>query len=219
MAVKIIDNLFQENQGGPYSKINLLLSIGYTDDSDFILGFMHELHKRNLPSGISSRIGWDVGMNEPLNKIISMWKRLEIINNIWLGDGRTNCISPFLNINRLTQIVASRDNDAYIDKVYHWTIDLTASIRASLRVGVDGIITNHPERIVNVLKEPEFINRIRLANHSDSAWSRVEPLRNNPLPISAPIAQPSRWVSDLNDKANSITKYLREFIYLRSLKN
>lgn len=211
MAVKLIDNLFLQDNKGPLSEINVLLSVGYTDDVDFILGFMRELNERNLPSKITSRIGWDVGMNEPIDKIIEMWKRLEIVNNIWQGDGRTNCVSPILNIKRLTQIIESRDNDVYINKIYHWTIDLTASLRTSLRTGVDGIITNHPERIVNILQEKEFVNVIRLAKHSDSAWTKVEAMKKSPI-SSSTTDKPSRWVSDLNDKADSITKYLKEFV-------
>lgn len=216
MAAKIIDHLFQGNNNGSYSKINVLMSIPYTYDSDFVIGFMDEIQRRNLPSGIVSRIGWDVGMNDPVSKIISMWKRIEIINNIWQGDGRTNCLSPFLNMNRLNQIISTRDTEENIDKVYHWTIDLTASLRTSLRAGVDGIITNHPERLVNVLKESEFSNRLKMANQSDSPWTKV---KQGPMPLSVPIGQSSRWVSDISDKANSIYEYLKEFIYLRSLKN
>ena len=211
--MKMMDHLFQANKGQSDSKINILMSIGYTDDADFINGFMKQLDSRNL-SYLSSRIGWDVGMNDPVTKILSMWKRLDLVDNIWQGDGRTNCVSPFLNLNRLTQILNTRDNDSPIDKVYHWTIDLTASLRTSLRAGVDGIITNHPERIVNILREPEFVGRVRRANLSDSPWTRYE-AKLSPMPLQLPLpTQPSRWVSDLGDKANSITKYLKEFIYL-----
>lgn len=138
MASKIIEHVFH---GGSNldSRINILLSIGHIYDSDFILGFQNEIESRDLAQNLSSRIGWDVGLNDPVNTILSMWRRIEVIENIWQGDGRSNCISPFYNLGRLTQVVARRDerndmlDDIYIDKVYHWTIDLTHNLRASLR--------------------------------------------------------------------------------------
>ena len=210
MADKLIDHLFQPNGNDSHPKINVLLSIPYTHDSEFVMGFMDEIKSRNLPSDIVSSFGWDVGMNDPVNKIISMWKSLGISSNIWQGDGRTNCLSPFLNMNRLNQIIAIRDNDEYIDKVYHWTVDLTSSLRSSLRTGVDGIITNHPERLVNILNEPEFSSQLRMANPYDSPWTKV---RQSLMP-HFPVPQSSRWISDLSDKVISVYEYLKAFIYL-----
>ena len=216
MADKLVDHLFQVNDNGSHPKINVLLSIPYTHDSEFVMGFMDEIKSKNLSSDVLSSIGWDVGMNDPVNKIIAMWKNFEITSNIWQGDGRTNCLSPFLNMNRLNQIINIRDNDVYIDKVYHWTVDLTSSLRASLRTGVDGIITNHPERLVNILNEPEFSSRLRMASPYDTPWAKVRQSSMSHLPISPS----SRWISDLSDKVNSVYEYLKEFIYLlRSFNN
>ena len=69
----------------------------------------------------------------------SMWKRVGRVKNIWQGDGRTNCLSPFYNLARLTAAIKRRDEtnmmrpNPYIDKVYHWTIDITVNLRSSLR--------------------------------------------------------------------------------------
>lgn len=135
MASKIIDQLFKNGE----SRVKVLLSVGHIYDSDFILGFQNELESRDLAKNYSSKIGWDVGLNDPLNSIVSMWKRIEVIDNIWQGDGRSNCLSPFYNLGRLTAAIERRDernemiDNPFIDKVYHWTIDLTHNLRASLR--------------------------------------------------------------------------------------
>lgn len=137
LASQVIDHLFDEGKSD--TKINLLMSIGHIYDSDFVLGFQNELESRGLAENLTSRIGWDVGLNDPVNTIVSMWKRIEVIQNVWQGDGRTNCLSPFYNLGRLTKVIERRDerndmiDDPIIDKIYHWTIDLTHNLRASLR--------------------------------------------------------------------------------------
>ncbi|RWS07414.1 hypothetical protein B4U79_07515 [Dinothrombium tinctorium] len=225
LADKIIAHLFEG--GKTTSKVYLLLSIGHVYDSDFVLGFQNELESRGLEH-LNKRIGWDVGLNDPLNSVISMWQKIEVINNIWQGDGRSNCISPFYNLGRLTQILQRRDelnmmvDDKYIDKVYHWTIDLTQNLRASLRTGVDGIITNHPERLVNILREVEFVDLIRLADQDDDPFERFITRRAESIPSPAsnsnqPLAV--RIFSGLNDLLSSFNKYLRDFVFLRVAGN
>ena len=137
MAAKVIQHLFEDGKSD--TRVHLLMSIGHIYDSDFILGFQNELESRDLAQNLSGRIGWDVGLNDPVSSIVSMWRRIEVIENIWQGDGRSNCISPFYNLGRLTKVIERRDerndmiDDPYIDKVYHWTIDLSHNLRASLR--------------------------------------------------------------------------------------
>lgn len=77
--------------------------------------------------------------------------------------------------------------------------------------GVDGIITNHPERLVTLLKELEFADRFRLADQNDNPWQRVQAdVEENPSPAS-PVQQPVqlRWAAGLGDMVTSFAKYLR----------
>lgn len=137
MAAKIIEHLYEAGKND--SKVKVLLSIGHIYDSDFVLGFQNEIESRDLAEKMRDKIGWDVGLNDPIASIVSMWKRIEVIDNIWQGDGRSNCISPFYNLGRLTTALKRRDErnamieEPFIDKVYHWTIDLTHNLRMSLR--------------------------------------------------------------------------------------
>lgn len=153
LAALVVDHLYNEKLGSP--RVKLLLSVGHVFDYDFILGFENELENRKLDH-LNAIIGWDVGLNDPLFVIgmqsfvsyffvtfilfiESMWKRLGRVKNIWQGDGRTNCLSPFYNLGRLTAAIKRRDErnmmrpDPYIDKVYHWTVDITVNLRQSLR--------------------------------------------------------------------------------------
>ncbi|RWS30790.1 hypothetical protein B4U80_03212 [Leptotrombidium deliense] len=220
LADKIITHLFEN--GKTKSKINLLLSIGHVYDSDFVLGFQSELESKKLEN-LNKRIGWDVGLNDPLSHIISMWQKIEVINNVWQGDGRSNCLSPFYNLGRLTQVINRRDDynlmlsDNIVDKVYHWTIDLTHNLRASLRTGVDGIITNHPERLVTLFRELEFVNRVRFADQEDNPFSKFDTSRDETPSPASPMHQSIsvRLVSGIGDLISSFNKYLRDFVFLR----
>ncbi|XP_015792028.1 phospholipase D StSicTox-betaIC1-like isoform X2 [Tetranychus urticae] len=224
LARKVITNLFEF--GTTTSKIKLLLSIGHVEDSDFVLGFQKELEKSEMKH-LKDKIGWDVGMNDEVSDVISMWKKIKIIDNIWLGDGYSNCISPFYNLGRLTEVVSNRDlrskripKDPMIDKVYHWTIDFHHKIRASLKLGVDGIITNHPERLYAILKERDFKYKYRLATHDDDPWKRIQPdLEEKPAPSATSDIQPVilTAITSASDMFTSFTKYVENgfFHYYR----
>ncbi|KAI1280660.1 Dermonecrotic toxin LiSicTox-betaIA1i [Halotydeus destructor] len=221
MAAKIVEHLYQG--GKAESKIKVLLSIGHIYDSDFILGFQNELESRDMAAIFKDKIGWDVGLNDPISLIVSMWKRIEVIDNIWQGDGRSNCISPFYNLGRLTTALHRRDErnamieEPFIDKVYHWTIDLSHNLRASLRTGVDGIITNHPERIVPLFRETEFKGKFRFATQEDSPWQRIQLPEEEKGSPAAPSGTPVQytWAGSFNDLFSSFAKYMRDFVYLR----
>lgn len=85
------------------------------------------------------------------------------------------------------------------------------------RTGVDGIITNHPERLAEVLRESEFANRFRLATQDDSPWERIQSREDFAPSPAAPVTQPvsARWFTGFGDVVSSFAKYLRDFVYLR----
>lgn len=39
-------------------------------------------------------------------------------------------------------------------------------------MGIDGIITNYPDRLISILKEEEFSGKLRLATYSDNPWKK-----------------------------------------------
>ena len=142
LASVMLEHLYNTStrDGSPNgSRLRAVISIGHVFDYDFVLGFHNEMESQGRDWLLTQYIGWDVGMNDPLFAIESMWKRLDMVVNIWQGDGRSNCMTPFYNLGRLTQIVKRRDNPSffairnYIRKVYQWTVDLTVNIRTAFR--------------------------------------------------------------------------------------
>ncbi|CAN7979771.1 unnamed protein product, partial [Ixodes pacificus] len=120
--------------------------------------------------------GFDVGLGDSLEDIRRMYKELNISGHRWLGDGDTNCYSFLLSTKRLKAAIADRKaNNAtsFVDKVYFWTTDSKTTIRKVLRLGVDGIITNHPEYLSAIIKEEEFKKTMRLASTQDNPFMRI----------------------------------------------
>lgn len=177
LAKAVLGGLFV---GGPAARapddgglLHLILSVNHVNDVELVRNFIHTLEINNS-SRLLARIGFDVGMNDDLQQIESMWRKLGPALNLWQGDGYTNCFSPFYNLQRLSRAVAKRDNPSdYPAKVYHWTIDLHDRMRESLLLGVDAIMTNHPERLLAVLQEPEMAHEFRLATRDDSPFRKL----------------------------------------------
>ncbi|OTF78003.1 hypothetical protein BLA29_007662, partial [Euroglyphus maynei] len=196
------------------SRLRTVISIGHVFDYDFVLGFHNEIESNGRDFLLSRHIGWDVGMNDPLFAIESMWKRLDMVTNIWQGDGRSNCMAPFYNLGRLTQIVKRRDNPSffairnYVRKVYHWTVDLTVNIRTSFRANVDAIITNHPERVYNVMREREFSSKYRMATYEDSPWERIWTLPPRPQ-TSSVLGKPTLGLKVMNGAVETLDSMAR----------
>ncbi|KAL1423044.1 hypothetical protein MTO96_021433 [Rhipicephalus appendiculatus] len=144
ISKKLLEHLWYNVD--PNNTVNVLLSIGHVSDKEVFKGVVETLMKHGDPI-IAERVGFDVGLNDPLEDISKMYSELGIDHNRWQGDGVSNCISLFRPTTRLKQALRYRDSRSdrsYADKVYHWTIDLSSAIRNSIRLGVDGIITNYP---------------------------------------------------------------------------
>lgn len=210
IAKHLITHLWNDDLSDP--RISVLLSIGHTSDSETVRGVQDTFTKSNRGSALK-RLGFDVGLNDDLNNIRRMWSNLGVKANRWQGDGITNCLRMFRDDGRLRQAIRIRESDnSFIEKVYDWTVDITANIRSSLRVGVDGIITNFPERVVSVLQEPEFKDRYRIATTDDNPFSRVDvaPMKNN-----LPGPNLNTYVSAVREITISLMGYVWDFYKLR----
>lgn len=186
LAKSVLNNLFisdnqqQQQQVLGQTKFRLIVSINHVHDIDLVRNFIHTLETSNSSHLLNENIGFDVGMNDDLQQIESMWHKLTSNNNngvglnLWQGDGFTNCLSPFQNLGRLSRALSKRDApEGFPAKVYHWTIDLHDRIRESLLMGVDAIMTNHPERLITVLKEPTLAHDLRLATRDDNPFRKL----------------------------------------------
>ncbi|XP_055943275.1 dermonecrotic toxin LdSicTox-alphaIB3b-like [Argiope bruennichi] len=147
----------------------------YADDSgakDVFAGFLKEFRDRG-EEGRLKDVGFDGGMGN-LYQIRDMFKELGV-GNVWQGDGRTNCVSAFYPDGRLRRAVVIRDSkSSFINKVYHWTIDLKLRMRLSLNLGVDGMITNDPEDLLDVIQESYYAQSYRLATVDDNPFEKFE---------------------------------------------
>ena len=115
-------------------------------------------------------MGFDVGMDPGnIDNVGRMWTRLNV-TNVWHGEGITNCLNPIAT-HQLEKLEKERDHaGSIIKKVYRWTVDVRDSIRLALSYGMDGIMTNHPERVTAILQEPEFAQSFRLATIYDNPF-------------------------------------------------
>ena len=75
--------------------------------------------------------------------------------------------------------------------VYIWTIDLKASMREYLDIGVDGIMTNHADDLREILREKKYSSAFLLATRSDA------PFAGETLPRYL-INMRSKTIHDLN---------------------
>uniref|UniRef100_G3MSS6 GP-PDE domain-containing protein n=1 Tax=Amblyomma maculatum TaxID=34609 RepID=G3MSS6_AMBMU len=156
----------------PKEQVNVLISIGHTKDGDVIKGILEHLQQQGKQH-LLDKIGFDFHRNDPLKRIGRMYKKLGLKQHLWQGDGRSNCVRFLVSVNRLLSAVKARDsNKGYMDKVYHWTVDLPHYIKKSIGHGVDGIVTNRPDNVLRVVKSKSYRNKLRLADMSDSPWTR-----------------------------------------------
>ncbi|CAG2114685.1 unnamed protein product [Medioppia subpectinata] len=170
----LLEHLF--NHGYVLTRVNILLTIQRVTDEPLMDGFIHAMDSLGL-SHLNKHIGWDVSANEALDVISTMYhRRLPRTANVWQSDGITNCVSFIYPTDRLRAAIQLRDQfrRPYMTKVYRWTIDMPFVARDTFRLGVDGILTNYPDRIATILNEDEFYNDLRLANHTDDPWARYD---------------------------------------------
>lgn len=203
----------------PRNTLKLILSINHVTDLDLVHNFIH-FFEQNNSTHLLERIGFDVGMNDDLQQIESMWKKFGSTINVWQGDGYTNCFSPFYNLERLTKALTKRDIAiGYPRKVYHWTIDLHDRMRESLKLGVDAVMTNHPERLITVLHEPEIAHDFRLATRDDDPFKKIINRASSRSSESARFqrstsASQGGFLGNMIDVIQSWLAYIREIPFL-----
>ncbi|CAN7998576.1 unnamed protein product [Ixodes hexagonus] len=172
IATKLMDHLWTNV---PFNEtVNAFLSIGHVTERDVLRGAVQAIQQRDAK--FLDRIGFDVGLGDPLDDIRDMYRDLNISGHRWLGDGNTNCISYLLPTKRLEAAINDRNannSTSFVDKVYFWTADLKTTMRKVFRLGVDGIITNQQGTLNQVILEEEFSNTLRLANAQDNPWTRI----------------------------------------------
>jgi|GEM_PF-6698443 hypothetical protein len=79
--------------------------------------------------------------------------------------------SPMANwMEWIQALVNKRDTQGEIKKAYYWTLNKKESMRKAIDYGVDGIITNYPSRLDEVMKEDPYTEIIKNADQNDSIF-------------------------------------------------
>nr|A4USB4.1 RecName: Full=Dermonecrotic toxin LiSicTox-alphaV1; AltName: Full=Dermonecrotic toxin 6; Short=DT6; AltName: Full=LiRecDT6; AltName: Full=Phospholipase D; Short=PLD; AltName: Full=Sphingomyelin phosphodiesterase D 6; Short=SMD 6; Short=SMase D 6; Short=Sphingomyelinase D 6; Flags: Precursor [Loxosceles intermedia]ABO87656.1 dermonecrotic toxin isoform 6 [Loxosceles intermedia] len=158
------------NGGSNGGRAYIILSIPDLAHYKFINGFKEQL-KTQGHEDLLAKVGYDFWGNEDLSSTRAAFQKAGVQDkeHIWQSDGITNCWLRTLK--RVREAVANRDSsNGYINKVYYWTVDKYASVRDAINAGADGIMTNYPNVIVDVLKENDFKGKFRMATYNDNPW-------------------------------------------------
>jgi len=93
------------------------------------------------------------------------------IPHAWYGDGITSLwFEPGRVFRNIKKAIALRDNGSVIRGVVVWTLDRPDSMEKYLKLGVNAILTNHPDDAVGVLQQPSIRNTLRKAGKQDAPW-------------------------------------------------
>uniref|UniRef100_A0A6G1SHX8 Sphingomyelin phosphodiesterase D LspiSicTox-betaIE1ii n=1 Tax=Aceria tosichella TaxID=561515 RepID=A0A6G1SHX8_9ACAR len=157
--------------------LRVVVSINHASDILVAKSFISYMRNNHLDF-MGNQVGFDVGMNDNLTEISQAWDELNGATfNIWQGDGLTNCVNIVRSFDRLKQAISIRNEQGHFRKVYFWTADIMYHIRTVLRLGLDAMLTNKPQRVNQVLNEPEFKSKYRLATPYDNPFEqfRIRP--------------------------------------------
>ncbi|XP_054711507.1 dermonecrotic toxin LcsSicTox-betaIC1-like [Uloborus diversus] len=170
IARHVLDYLWSKD-GSREHEVKLLLYIDSTKYRDAFAGFLEEFKNRREEARLTD-VGFDGGTGH-FYDIRRMFASLKVKGNIWQGDGIANCVSPLYSTRRLRNALSIRDSkSSFISKVYHWNIDLKLQMKNSLNLTVDGMITNVPKSLREVLEEPYYKNKYRLGSLDDDPFAR-----------------------------------------------
>ncbi|KAF8786776.1 Dermonecrotic toxin LiSicTox-alphaV1 like protein [Argiope bruennichi] len=169
IARHVLNYLWSDN-GDRKQEMRVLIYFDNIKDKDVVLGFRNEFKRQGQTSRLKD-VGFDGGSGS-ISDIEKTFGDLKI-ENVWIGDGSSNCFSFIRPDARLKKETAVRDSrHGFINKVYKWTIDLHYLMRETLNLEVDGMITNDPDRLLEIIKEPEFEKSLRLATVDDNPFEK-----------------------------------------------
>lgn len=180
VAGDYLASVLHEHVYQPYLRFNMrfnpplrfVISINHVQDKVLIQTFLRYIQKNRLDL-MARSVGFDIGMNDELEDIAGMWDSLNGATlNIWQGDGLTNCANIIRGVDRLKGAIEIRNSQGHFRKIYYWTADVMYQIRTVLRLGIDAVLTNQPQRVLQVLAEPEFKHKYRVATPYDDPFAQ-----------------------------------------------
>nr|ANY30960.1 loxtox protein [Loxosceles similis] len=169
-GTKLAKNLLQHywNNGNNGGRAYIILSIPNLNHYKLITGFKETL-KNEGHEELLEKVGHDFSGNDDISDVQKTYNKAGVTGHVWQSDGITNCL--LRGLTRVKAAVANRDSGSgIINKVYYWTVDKRATTRDSLDAKVDGVMTNYPDVIVDVLNEDAYKNKFRVATYEDNPW-------------------------------------------------
>nr|ANY30962.1 loxtox protein [Loxosceles similis] len=169
-GTKLAKSLLQNywNNGNNGGRAYIILSIPNLNHYKLITGFQQTL-KDEGHEELLDKVGYDFSGNDDISDVQKTYNKAGVTGHVWQSDGITNCLLRTLT--RVKAAVANRDSGSgIINKVYYWTVDKRATTRDSLDAKVDGIMTNYPDVIADVLNEAAYKTKFRLATYEDNPW-------------------------------------------------
>jgi len=92
-------------------------------------------------------------------------------SHAWYGDGITSLwFEPGRVVQNIRKAIALRNSGSVIRGVVVWTLDRPESMERYLRLGVNAILTNHPDDTVGVLQQSSIKKILRRARKEDAPW-------------------------------------------------
>lgn len=157
--------------------LNVLLYVNSVEDKALLRGVLDSINALPRSASWTERIGFDFGPFESPAEIHKAYSELGIHGQRWQGDGTSNCFVDLGGDFHIPEIVDGRDGlnseCGYVDKAYAWNVDTPFTIEKMIKLGVDAIITNHPENVVQVIEQDDVADLVRCAGPNDSPWVRV----------------------------------------------
>nr|ANY30970.1 loxtox protein [Loxosceles similis] len=169
LAIKLLRHYWNFGEDG--GRAYIVLSVPLVKHYKLFLGFRDTMFNLGHEK-LMEKVGHDFSGNDDISDIVEGYSRAEVTEHIWQSDGITNCI--YRGYDRIKQCVNARDSGNLINKVYFWTADKASTIRGALDEGVDGIMTNHPNNVNDVLKEDAYSSKFRYANIDDNPWLTIK---------------------------------------------
>nr|ANY30972.1 loxtox protein [Loxosceles similis] len=168
MAQQLLQHYW--NNGNNGGRAYIVLSIPYLEHYELVRGFRDTLRGEGQER-LLEKVGYDFSGRHQLSSIGEAYKKAGVNGHVWQSDGITNCLPLVDDLPRVREAVRNRDSsNGFINKVYYWTVDKVSTTKKALSAGVDGIMTNKPSVIVDVLNESGIRDKYRLATYEDNPW-------------------------------------------------
>ena len=98
--------------------------------------------------------------------------KVEAIGSTFIGVGASSVNPSFMPdwMSWVQAMTNLRDANGHFKKSYYWTLNRRVSMRKCLDYGVDGVITNYPARMNEVLNEAPYNRLFKRATQADSQF-------------------------------------------------